>query len=94
MLFIMTRFSRLTVPLALTLTLFLGSDALAQDEPAKDKWKFAIGTGFATFSLNGDIGFPASGGGMIFRRRPQQQRHAGPPPIWSRPRGLCRERQV
>jgi hypothetical protein len=57
----MTRISRLTVPLTLTLTLFLGSGALAQDE-----WKFGIGTGISSFSLDGDIGFPTPGGGVVF----------------------------
>jgi hypothetical protein len=52
--------TRLVVLFALALTLMLGSAAQAQDE-----WKFGIGTGFSSFSLDGDIGFPVSKGGVI-----------------------------
>ena len=53
----MTRLSRLAIPLALALALILGPGAQAQDE-----WKFGIGTGLSSFSLDGDIGFPIMGG--------------------------------
>jgi len=41
--------------------LFFGGDARAQEE-----WKFGIGTGIQSFSLDGDIGFATPGGGVIF----------------------------
>ncbi len=57
----MAQKSRLAVPLGLALALILGSSAQAQD-----KWRFGIGTGIASFSLDGDIGFPTPGGGVVF----------------------------
>lgn len=57
----MTRKPRLTVLLALVLPLFFGADAHAQDE-----WKHGIGTGFSSFGLDGDLGFPTAGGGVVF----------------------------
>lgn len=57
----MIRKSRLAVPLTLALALILGPSLQAQDE-----WKFGIGTGIVSFSLDGDIGFPTPGGGVIF----------------------------
>lgn len=53
--------SKLAIALALAFTLILGPGAEAQDE-----WKFGIGTGFTSFSLDGDIGFATAGGGAIF----------------------------
>ena len=54
---------RMVVPvlLATALILCFGQSALAQDE-----WKFGIGTGFSSFSLDGDIGFATPGGGVVF----------------------------
>ena len=57
----MRRKSGLAVLLALALPLFFGIGAHAQDE-----WKFGIGTGVSSFSLDGDIGFPTAMGGAIF----------------------------
>ena len=53
---------RVVVPVlfAMALTLCLGQSALAQDE-----WKFGIGTGFQSFSLDGDVGFPVLPAGTI-----------------------------
>jgi hypothetical protein len=57
----MKRGSLLAVPVALTLALALTPATLAQDE-----WKFGIGTGISSFSLDGDVGFASPGGGVIF----------------------------
>jgi hypothetical protein len=58
----MKKFGAVPLALALTLALSVGLPAMAADE-----WKFGIGTGFASFSLDGDIGFPLDmGGGTIF----------------------------
>lgn len=43
------------------LVVFSGQNAVAQDE-----WKFGIGTGFSSFSLDGDLGFATPAGGVIF----------------------------
>jgi hypothetical protein len=32
---------------------------------AEDGWRFGLGSGFTSFSLDGDIGFPTTGGGVI-----------------------------
>ena len=56
----MRRRSGLTVFTALALTLFVGVGAQAQDE-----WKFGIGTGISSFSLDGDIGFPGTPTGQV-----------------------------
>lgn len=57
----MVQRTTLAIPFALALALILGPGAQAQDE-----WKFGIGTGISSFSLDGDIGFPTPGGGVIF----------------------------
>ncbi len=38
---------------------------MAQGAVAEDSWRFGIGTGFSSFSLDGDIGFATNNGGQI-----------------------------
>jgi hypothetical protein len=40
--------------------------AVAPGAVAQDEWKFGIGTGFTSFGIDGDIGFPTPAGGVIF----------------------------
>lgn len=46
----------------LALSMVLAGGGAAQ---AGDEWKFGIGTGFSSFSLDGDLGFPTGMGGVI-----------------------------
>lgn len=55
--------SVLAVSCALMLTLVFSNSAQAQES---DEWKFGIGGGLSSFSMDGDIGFPGSSGGTIF----------------------------
>jgi hypothetical protein len=60
--FAMTRKSLLAIPFALALALVLAPGAQA----AQGEWKFGLGTGLSSFSLDGEIGFPGPEGGLIF----------------------------
>jgi hypothetical protein len=56
----MMRKSSLAVLTVLALSVLAGQSVMAQDE-----WKFGIGTGLSSLSLDGDIGFATSDGPLI-----------------------------
>ncbi len=53
-----------TRSLAVVFALMVGP-AWADAKQSGDEWKFGIGTGFSSFSLDGDLGFATSLGGVI-----------------------------
>ena len=55
-----------TTSLAVVLAPAVVAPAWAADAKASsDEWRFGIGTGFSSFSLDGDLGFATSVGGLI-----------------------------